>query len=426
VDEHLLSEGAMDLTFTPEQEDFRVRLRRWLEANLPPAWDGMPAFDSYDEEVAFMREWQAKLYGGGWCGVSWPKEYGGGGAGHFEQAIYHEEMARAQAPELINKVGVNNVGPTLINYGTEAQKRRFLSKILSAEDIWCQLFSEPSAGSDLASLRTRAERDGDGYRLTGQKVWTSYAEFSRWAICLARTDANVPKHKGITYFIVDMQASGIDIRPLKQITGGAEFNEVFLDAVYVPREFVIGRANDGWNVAMNTLAHERGTGYLFKEQVKQKIAIDRLLQMLRHRQQENRPVHASVRAQVIDTYIKVEIMRLLNLDTMTRMARGQEPGGDSSLKKEFWTKLTQQVHETALSLQGPASQLMPGDPHAVDHGRWQQTFLYSRSSSISGGTSEIQLNIIATRLLGLPKEEGFKGPRVAKAAQGVTVCGTTP
>jgi alkylation response protein AidB-like acyl-CoA dehydrogenase len=395
----------MDLRFTPEQEAFRMRVRRWLAENLPAGWgtDAFPPFASYEAEVQFMRDWQAQLYRAGWCGFSWPREYGGAGGTLVEQAIYNEEMARAQAPELINKVGVNNVGPTLMNYGTEEQKRRFLSKILSAEDIWCQLFSEPGAGSDLAGLRTKAEKDGDGYRLTGQKVWTSYAEFSRWAICLARTDPTVPKHKGITYFIVDMQAPGITIRPLKQMTGGAEFNETFLDAVFVPRDCVIGRENEGWQIAMSTLAHERGTGYLFKEQVKQKIAVDRLVHVLRQRQAEGRPVHQALRAEVMRAFIHVEILRCLNLDTMTRLLRGQEPGGESSLKKEFWTRLTQHLHETALVVQGPFSQLMQGDPRAVDQGRFQQSFLYSRSQSISGGTSEVQLNIIATRLLGLPK-----------------------
>ncbi len=200
-----------------------------------------------------------------------------------------------------------------------------------------------------------------------------------------------------------MQVPGITIRPLKQLTGGAEFNEVFLDAAYVPRDLVIGKENQGWSVAMNTLAHERGTGYLFKEQVKQKIAVDRLVQILRQRQAEGRPVHPGLRAEVINAYMRVEILRCLNLDTMTRLLRGQEPGSESSLKKEFWTRLTQHLHETALAVEGPFAQLMTGDPHAVDQGRFQQSFLYSRSQSISGGTSEIQLNIIATRLLGLPK-----------------------
>ncbi|HUE38787.1 MAG TPA: acyl-CoA dehydrogenase family protein [Candidatus Binatia bacterium] len=391
----------MQLSFTPAEQEFRNRLRQWLEQNTPR--ESAAPVPGSDEEVAFLRSWQQALYRAGWCGLTWPKRYGGQGAGFVEQVIYDEEMARAQAPELINKVGVNNVGPTLIAHGSDEQRRRFLSKILSAEDIWCQLFSEPGAGSDLASLRTRAERDGDGYRLTGQKVWTSYAHFSRWAICLARTSADAPKHKGISYFIVDMQAPGIGIRPLRQLTGSAEFNEVFLDAVYVPRELVIGRENEGWQIAMNTLAHERGTGYLFKEQVKAKIAVDRLAELVRERARRGIPVHRALREEVVRAYVRVEILRLLNLDTMTRLARGQAPGAESSLKKEFWTRLVQHLHETTLAVEGPHSQLMAGDAYAVDGGRWQQMFLYSRSQSISGGTSEVQMNIIASRLLTLPK-----------------------
>ncbi len=395
----------MDLSYAPEQEAFRLRVRAWLTANLPADWgtDAAPTFATYAAWVDFMRDWQRRLHRAGWCGLAWPREYGGGGATLVEQIIYNEEMARAQAPELINKVGVNNVGPTLINHGNEAQKRRFLPGILSAEEIWCQLYSEPGAGSDLASLRTRAVREGDGFLLTGQKVWTSYAEFSRWAICLARTDPDAPKHKGITYFIVDMQAPGITIRPLRQLTGDTEFNETFLDNVFVPREFVLGRENEGWQIAMNTLAHERGTGYLFKEQVKQKIALDRLIGLLRRRAAAGQPVHRALRDEVVQSWIEVEILRLLNLDTMTRMARGQEPGPESSLKKEFWSRLTQRLHGTALAVEGPYAQLMAGDPYAVEQGSFQQSYLYSLSQTISGGTSEVQKNIIATRMLGLPR-----------------------
>jgi len=395
----------MDLSFSPEQEEFRQRLRAWLKTNLPAGWGTAEhePFHSYREEVAFLTHWQRRLFEGGWCGLSWPRQYGGAGAGVIEQAIYNEEMARAQAPELINKVGINNVGPTLMMHGSEEQRRRFLPKILSAEEIWCQLFSEPAAGSDLAGLLTKAEADGDGFRLTGQKVWTSYADFSAYAICLARTDPAAPKHKGITYFLVDMKSAGIEIRPLRQMTGDAEFNEVFLDAVYVPKEFVVGGVNRGWQVAMDTLAHERGTNYLFKEQVNNKIAIDRLLDQLRARRRGGQAVHPALRQQVIDTLIKVEIMRLHNLDTMTRLARGAEAGAETSLKKEFWNRMAQQLHETALAVQGPYAQLSSGDPRAIDRGRWQRSFLYSRSWTISGGTSEVQLNIIAQRLLGLPR-----------------------
>ena len=395
----------MDFSFTPAQEAFRLEIRDWLRANLPTGWGtpDFPPFHDHDVEVAFMRDWQGKLWRAGWCGISWPKQYGGRGLSPMEEAIYAEETARAQAPELINKVGVNNVGPTLMAHGSEEQKRRFLPNILSAEEIWCQLYSEPGAGSDLAALKTKAGRDGDGYRLTGQKVWTSYAQYSRWAICLARTDSQAAKHKGITYFIVDMQASGIDIRPLRQMTGAAEFSEVFLENVYVPRELVLGRENDGWSVAMSTLAHERGTNYLVKEQVKQRIVLDRLLALVRERAQAGRPIHAALRQEIVQAYIKVEIMRLHNFDTLTRLARGDAPGPESSLKKEFWTHLTQHLHETMMAAQGMDSQLVAGDARAIDHGRWQDTFLYSRSSSISGGTSEVQKNIIATRMLGLPR-----------------------
>lgn len=395
----------MDLRFSEAQDEFRMRLRRWLGDNVPAHRRTVRTepIPGSAEEVAFLRDWQQRLHRAGWCGITWPVEYGGRGATALEEAIYSEETARAQAPELVNRVGIQNVGPTLMRYGTPEQKERFLPKILSAEEIWCQLFSEPGAGSDLASIGTRAEKDGEGYRLSGQKVWTSYAHFSRWAICLARTDTAAPKHRGITYFVMDMQSSGIDIRPLRQMTGSAEFNEVFLDGVRVPREHVIGRENEGWSVAMNTLAHERGTTFLFKEQVKAKIVLDRLIDLVRRRSLEGRPVHSALRAEVAKAYIDVEIMRLLNLDTMTRLARGEDPGPESSLKKEFWTRLAQHLHETIMAVEGTFSQLVPGDPRAIDGGRWQQAFLYSRSASISGGTSEIQLNIVATRLLGLPR-----------------------
>ena len=395
----------MDLRPAPEHESFRGELREWLEANVPRGRDRAVAESNPGsaEEVGFLREWQATLHRAGWCGITWPREYGGRGATPIEVAVYNEEMARAQAPEPINKVGINNVGPTLIRFGTEEQKRRYLAKILSAEEIWCQLFSEPGAGSDLASLRTKAERDGDGYRLTGQKVWTSYAHFASYAICLARTNASAPKHKGITYFIVDMKQPGITIRPLRQITGSSEFNEVFLDSVCVTAADRIGGENEGWSIAMATLAHERGTGYLFKEQVKSKIALDRLVALARERAAAGRPIHAALRQEIARAWIAVEIMRLLNLDTMSRLARGQEPGAESSLKKEFWTRLTQHVHETLMAVEGAESQLVPGDPRAIDGGRWQMGFLYSRSNSISAGTTEIQLNVIASRMLGLPK-----------------------
>src|SRR5712692_2298505 len=265
----------MDFSFSPADERFRQELRAWLAANRPARAERVPHDDaSLAAEVAFLRDWQQRLHAAGFVGLLWPREYGGRGARPTQQAILNQELARARAPQLLNRVGVNNTGPTLVAHGSEAQKRRFLPPILSADETWCQLFSEPGAGSDLAALRTRAEPDGDGFAVSGQKVWTSYAQFSRWAILLARTDPSLPKHRGLTYFILDMESPGITIRPLRQLTGSTEFSEVFLDAVRVPRAHVVGVINQGWEIAMTTLAHERGTGFAFKEQVLQRIAVE--------------------------------------------------------------------------------------------------------------------------------------------------------
>src|SRR5438132_1372498 len=257
----------MDFSYSPADERFRQELRAWLAANRPARAERVPHDDaSLAAEVAFLRDWQQRLHAAGYVGLLWPREYGGRGARPTQQAILNQELARARAPQLLNRVGVNNTGPTLIAHGGEAQKRRFLPPILSAEEIWCQLFSEP---------------DGDGFVVTGQKVWTSYAQFSRWAILLARTDPSPPKHRGFTYFVLDMESPGITIRPLRQLTGSTEFSEVFLDAVRVPRAHVVGEVNRGWKIAMTTLAHERGTGFAFKEQVLQRIAVEDLVRLAR-------------------------------------------------------------------------------------------------------------------------------------------------
>ena len=383
----------MDFSHSPEDERFRAEVAAWLAANRPARGERVPHDDaSLADEFAFLRDWQRRLWEAGYVGLLWPREYGGGGVRPTQQAILNQELARARAPQLLNRVGINNTGPTLIAHGTEEQKRRWLPPILSADEIWCQLFSEPNAGSDLAALRTRAEPDGDLFRVTGQKVWTSYAQFSKWAICLARTDPSAPKHRGITYLVVDMESPGITIRPLRQLTGSTEFSEVFLDAVPVPRAQVIGSVNHGWEIAMTTLAHERGTGFAFKEQVLQRIAIDDVVTLARARGRTHDPV---VRQAIARGWIDVEIMRLMNCRTLTRLDRGEEPGPESSLVKLFWASLTQRLHELALEIDGPAG--------ALADGRWQQAFLWSRVGAIAGGTSEVQANIIAQRLLGLPR-----------------------
>ena len=383
----------MDFSYSPDDERFRRALRAWLETNTPARAERVPHDNaSLADEFAFLTAWQRRLHEAGYVGLLWPTEYGGRGAPPVRQAIFNEEIARARAPQLVNRVAINNAGPTLMAHGTAEQKRRLLAPMLSADEVWCQLFSEPGAGSDLAAVRTRAERDGDQFRVTGQKVWTSYAQFSRWAILLARTDGNAPKHKGLTYFILDMQSPGITIRPLTQATGSTEFSEVFLEDVLVPAANVIGQVNGGWEIAMTTLAHERGTGFAFKEQVLQRIALDDVCDLARTRGRAGDP---STRQAIARGYIDVEIMRLMNCRTLTRLERGLEPGPESSLVKLFWAHLTQRLHELALEIQGPAA--------VVAEGRWPQAFLWSRVSSIAGGTSEVQANIIAQRMLGLPR-----------------------
>ena len=384
----------MDFSYSEKETEFRLELRGWLAVNVPRGpW---PA--TLDEEAEHLTAWQRKLFDAGWAAVHWPREYGGRGASLTEQAIFQEEMARARAPQMMNRVGINLVGPTLIAHGTDEQRRRYLPKILSCEEIWCQLYSEPGAGSDLASLRTRADADGDVYRVSGQKVWTSYAQFASFGILLARTDPAAAKHKGISCLIVDMRGAGITIRPLRQITGSAEFSETFFDAAAVPRANLIGSENAGWSVASTTLAHERGTSFPFKEPVLHKIYGDELGDLLRRRGGDGNPM---LRQQYAARCIDVEIMRLHNCRMMTRLARGELPGPESSIVKLFWADMTQHLGALAVDALGPAAQLIAAD--AVEDGRWQQRMLWSRCASIAGGTSEIQRNIIAQRLLGLPR-----------------------
>jgi len=394
-------DGAVDFADSPDDAQFRATLRAWLAANRPTRAERVPHDDaSLAEEFAFLRDWQRRLHEAGYVGLLWPREYGGRDAPPAQQAIANEELARLRAPQLLNRVGINNAGPTLIAHGSEELKRRLLPPILTGDEVWCQLFSEPGAGSDLAAVRTRAERDGDGFRVTGQKVWTSYAQLARWGILLARTDPSLPKHRGLTYFILDMELPGITIRPLRQITGSTEFSEVFLDAVPVPRAHVIGEVNRGWEIAMTTLAHERGTGFAFKEQVLQRIALEDLAALARARGHAGDP---RVRQEIARAWIDVEIMRLMNCRTLTRLQRGDEPGPESSLVKLFWASLTQRVHELGLGIGGPYAQLVSGSPQAIEDGRWVQAFLWSRVGAIAGGTSEVQANIIAQRMLGLPR-----------------------
>jgi hypothetical protein len=379
----------MDLTFTAEEEDFAAEVRSWLAANLDPP----PRFADIDDEVRWGRAWQAKVAAAGWVGIHWPPDYGGRGASPVQVALFNREYARARAPQLVNRVGLNLAGPTLLAHGTEEQRARWLPPILDADELWCQLFSEPDAGSDLAGLRTTASRVEGGWMLNGQKVWTSYAQHARWGICLARTDSDASKHAGLSYLVVDMAAPGVDVRPLTQLTGEAEFNEVFLTDVFVPDGHLVGGLGQGWAVANTTLAHERGTSFPFKEQVVHEAYLQELFELAADVGVWD-DVDPRLRDDLVQAFVELRVLGLHNWRTLSRLARGDEPGAESSWVKLAWTQMTQHLSATALDVLGSES--------AVS-GRWSRQWLWSGAASIAGGTSEIQRTIIADRVLGLPR-----------------------
>jgi alkylation response protein AidB-like acyl-CoA dehydrogenase len=387
----------VDLAFTAEEQAFAGEVRAWLAEHLDVA---PRRFASAADEIAWGRAWQAKLARDRWVGIHWPEEYGGRGASPVQVAIFNMEYARSRAPQPVNRVGINLAGPTLLAHGTDEQKRRFLPGILSAQELWCQLFSEPDAGSDLASLQTRARRVEGGWQLTGQKVWTSYAQFARWGICLARTDLDAPRHRGISYLVVDMEADGIEVRPLVQITGDAEFNEVFLDEVFVPDDHLVGDVDRGWSVANTTLAHERGTAFPFKEQVVHEVYLDELWELACERGALDDVEIADELAQV---FVELRVLRLHNWRTLSRLTRGVEPGPESSVVKLVWSAMTQHLSDVALSVVGDAAPLWWDARRTPGDGFWQRQWLWSKAASIAGGTSEVQRTIIGDRMLGLPR-----------------------
>jgi alkylation response protein AidB-like acyl-CoA dehydrogenase len=393
----------MDLNLTAEETRLRDELRAWLAANLPKDWSD---WREKPLEVSFpyLRAWQRKLQDGGWAAVSWPKEYGGRSASLMEQAIFWEEMARTDAPPMANSLGLGLIGPTIIAHGTEAQKKRFIPKILSAEEIWCQGFSEPNAGSDLAGLQMDARLDGDHYVVNGQKVWTSYGWIADWCELVVRTDPSVAKHKGLTVLLVDMKSPGVDVRPLRQMTGESEFNEVFLRDVRVPVANVLGRVNDGWNVAISTLMHERGA-YGARLHLLFKRNMDRLIELAHTVQRNGAPAASDplIRQKLAQCYAEVEIMRLNQMRAFSRITATGTPGPEGSILKIFWSELNQRVQQVAQELLGPYGQLLAADARAVDHGIWSYGYLRSRGNTIEAGTSEIQRNIIGHFVLGLPR-----------------------
>ena len=390
----------MDLSPTGAEAGLRSDIRAWLVDHLPWAYgEGLPPrFDDLAEEVAFGRTWQASLAADRWVGVTWPEAYGGRGAGPAEHFVVQEELARARAPEMVGRIGINLAGPTLLAHGTDEQKARWLPRILSAEELWCQLFSEPGAGSDLAAVATRATPAEGGWVLDGQKVWTSYAQFADWGVCLARTDPEAPKHHGISYLVVDMHAAGVEVRPLVQSTGEAEFNEVFLDGVFVPADRLVGPEHEGWKVANSTLSHERGTNP--RQLV---IHIQLLEELLRLAAADGALDDVRLRQRLAQAYVEVRLFRLHNLRTISRLAKGLDPGPEGSALKLYWSEMSQRLHDTAMAVLGDASPLWRGAAHNPGDGEWQRSWLYYQASSIFAGTNEIQRNILAERVLGLPR-----------------------
>jgi alkylation response protein AidB-like acyl-CoA dehydrogenase len=393
----------MDLKLTAEELEFRDELRSWLAANLPKDWN---EWREKPMEVSFpyLRAWQRKLQEGGWAAVSWPKEYGGRSATLMQQTVFWEELARVEAPPMANSLGLGLIGPTIIAYGTEAQKKRFIPRILSAEEIWCQGFSEPNAGSDLAGLQTEARLEGGDYVVNGQKVWTSYGWVGDWCELVVRTDPAVPKHKGLTVLLVDMKSAGVDVRPLRQMTGESEFSEIFFRDVRVPAANVLGQVNDGWNVAISTLAHERGA-YGARLHLLFKRNMDRLIELSHSIQRQGSPAARDplIRQKLAQCYAEIEIMRLNQLRAFSRMAATGVPGPEGSILKIFWSELNQRVQQIAQELLGPYGQLLGADRYSVDHGIWSYGYLRTRGNTIEAGTSEVQRNIIGHFVLGLPR-----------------------
>ncbi|MEM7143088.1 MAG: acyl-CoA dehydrogenase family protein [Actinomycetota bacterium] len=387
----------MDLTLAPGEAAFADEVRRWLAGHLA---DKPTSFASIDDEVTWGREWQARMAADRMVAISWPEAVGGRSATPVEVALYNMEYARAGAPQPVNRVGINLAGPTLLACGTEEQQQRWLPAILDASEIWCQLFSEPDAGSDLAALRSRAERADDGWLVTGQKVWTSYAQFARWGIALVRTDPDAKKHAGISYMVIDMEADGIEIRPLHQITDEAEFNEVFLDEVFVPDDQIVGGLHQGWSVANTTLAHERGTNFPFKEQVVHEVYLDELTRLAAERGVLDDPLVAD---DLADAFVQLRLLRLQNWRTLSALGRGEEPGPESSVVKLTWSDMTQHLSALALTILGDEAPFWPGPTGDSAAGTWQRQWLWSKSASIAGGTSEVQRTIIGERMLGLPR-----------------------
>ena len=394
----------MDVTYTPEERAFQRAVRSWLTKNVPRKQrDERPMEFGDPRRLEAAKAWQRKVHAAGYLALGWPREYGGQAADIMRQTIVNEEMVRAHAPGLIGMMGIQMVGPTLIAHGSDEQRARFLPKILTADEIWCQGYSEPGSGSDLASLRTRAELRGDEFVVNGQKVWTSNAQFADWMFCLVRTDPDAPKHGGISYLLIDMKTPGITVRPLVQMTGDPGFNEVFFEDVRVPKTNLVGGLNNGWQVANATLAHERN---MLGSTTRTQQILQGLLHLARTQKRNGKPATADplVRQRLAALAIRVETMKLEAYRQLTDTLRGRKPGIAASVSKLVTTELNHDLARAALEILGSYGPLGRNDRRARDRGLWPIDFMFSLGLIIGGGTSQIQKNIIAERGLGMPKE----------------------
>src|SRR5215472_2067373 len=389
----------MDLNLTPEALAFQDELRAWLGANLHRPWHEElrdPAATE-DSLVEHRRAWQRKLYQAGYLGMDWPPEWGGRGATEVEKSIFEAELARADAPPILNILGIGLLGPALIHHGSETQRRRFIPPMLSGDEIWCQGFSEPGAGSDLASLKTSAALDGDHFVLNGQKVWTTFGPWADWIFVLCRTDPK-DRYGGISFVLCKLDTPGVTVRPLRQITGESEFGEVFFEDAWVPKDNLVGKIGEGWRIAMTVLAYERGASSLAYS-----VRLRRDLDLLAAACREEGRLGGSARDKLARLLVDIEVMRANGVRMLANFADGKAPGTESSIEKIFWSEFDKRFRETALDLLGPGGQLLRHSPHARPDVDWAREFLWSRAGTIYSGSSEVQRNIIAKRVLGLPQ-----------------------
>lgn len=405
---HEHKELNMDFRFTPEQEEFRKEFTSWVEKNLPAEWGrtGLRYFKTEEDHKQAYKDFQKRLYDAGYTAMHYPKEYGGQGKTLAEEIIVLQVLSttciQLRAPGVVTH---GMAVPVLFTCGTEEQKKKYLPKIMDGTHIWCQGFSEPDAGSDVANVSTMAVKDGDRYVVNGQKVWTSYAHMSDYCLLLVRTDPDSAKHKGLSYLLVDMQTPGVDVRPMTQITGESEFNEVFFDNVEVPVDMLVGQENMGWQIAITTLMFERAMGDVVIGAAYEKN-MERLLNMAAGAKRSGRPVIEDpiFRQQLAQSFIEIMALKNHGLRNFSQQLKVGIPGPEGSIGKLLWSEPNQRLTEAALGMQGPNSQIMSGSPWAIDDGLWQYAYLRSKGNTIEAGTSEIQRNIIGERVLGLPKD----------------------